>query len=55
MKLLPQVLLVDDNPADVGRTQAALAGGRHQSKATSAIKEMAKTSYRERKHKNNAT
>jgi hypothetical protein len=27
MKLLPQVLLVDDNPADVGRTQEALAGG----------------------------
>jgi two-component system, chemotaxis family, response regulator Rcp1 len=27
---LPQVLLVDDNPADVGLTREALAGGRHQ-------------------------
>ena len=31
MKSLPQVLLVDDNPADVGLAQEALAGGRHQS------------------------
>jgi chemotaxis family two-component system response regulator Rcp1 len=31
MKKLPQVLLVDDNPADVGLAQEALAGGRHQS------------------------
>ena len=31
MKLLPQVLLVDDNPADVGLAEEALAGGRHQS------------------------
>jgi hypothetical protein len=31
MKQLPQVLLVDDNPADVGLARAALAGGRHQS------------------------
>lgn len=31
MKTLPQVLLVDDNPADVGLAQEALAGGRHQS------------------------
>jgi len=30
MKLLPQVLLVDDNPADVGLAREALAGGRHQ-------------------------
>lgn len=30
MKALPQVLLVDDNPADVGLTREALAGGRHQ-------------------------
>ena len=30
MKPLPQVLLVDDNPADVGLTREALAGGRHQ-------------------------
>ena len=28
---LPQVLLVDDNPADVGLAREALAGGRHQS------------------------
>ena len=31
MKQLPQVLLVDDNPADVGLAREALAGGRHQS------------------------
>ncbi len=31
MKLLPQVLLVDDNPADVGLAEEALAGGGHQS------------------------
>jgi two-component system, chemotaxis family, response regulator Rcp1 len=31
MKTLPQVLLVDDNPADVGLAREALAGGRHQS------------------------
>ena len=31
MKPLPQVLLVDDNPADVGLAREALAGGRHQS------------------------
>src|SRR5450755_1887665 len=29
MKPLPQVLLVDDNPADVDLTREALAGGRH--------------------------
>lgn len=32
MKALPQVLLVDDNPADVDLAQVALAGGRHQSR-----------------------
>jgi two-component system, chemotaxis family, response regulator Rcp1 len=31
MKKLPEVLLVDDNPADVDLTQEALAGGRHRS------------------------
>ncbi len=31
MKQLPQVLLVDDNPADVSLAREALAGGRHQS------------------------
>jgi len=31
VKPLPQVLLVDDNPADVGLAHEALAGGRHQS------------------------
>ena len=31
MKQLPQVLLVDDNPADVGLAREALVGGRHQS------------------------
>ena len=31
MKPLPQVLLVDDNPADVGLAREALAGGRHRS------------------------
>jgi CheY-like chemotaxis protein len=31
MKTLPQVLLVDDNPADVVLAREALAGGRHQS------------------------
>ena len=31
MKQLPQVLLVDDNPADVGLAREALAGGRHRS------------------------
>jgi two-component system, chemotaxis family, response regulator Rcp1 len=31
MKQLPQVLLVDDNPADVDLVRQALAGGRHQS------------------------
>jgi two-component system, chemotaxis family, response regulator Rcp1 len=36
MKLLPQVLLVDDNPADVGLAQEALAGGRHQSQISHA-------------------
>jgi two-component system, chemotaxis family, response regulator Rcp1 len=29
VKHLPQVLLVDDNPADVGLAREALAGGRH--------------------------
>jgi chemotaxis family two-component system response regulator Rcp1 len=32
MKPLPQVLLVDDNPADVGLAREALVGGRHQSR-----------------------
>jgi len=32
MKQLPQVLLVDDNPADVVLAREALAGGRHQSR-----------------------
>jgi two-component system, chemotaxis family, response regulator Rcp1 len=32
MKRLPQVLLVDDNPADVVLAREALAGGRHQSR-----------------------
>ncbi len=32
MKTLPQVLLVDDNPADVALAREALAGGRHQSR-----------------------
>ena len=32
MNRLPQVLLVDDNPADVGLAREALAGGRHQSR-----------------------
>lgn len=31
MTRLPQVLLVDDNPADVELARDALAGGRHQS------------------------
>ena len=31
MKELPQVLLVDDNPADVDLAREAFAGGRHQS------------------------
>ncbi|MFZ0797556.1 MAG: response regulator [Terriglobales bacterium] len=31
MKHLPQVLLVDDNPADVDLARQALAGGRYQS------------------------
>jgi two-component system response regulator len=31
MKPLPQVLLVDDNPADVVLAREALAGGRHHS------------------------
>jgi len=31
MKPMPQVLLVDDNPADAGLAREALAGGRHQS------------------------
>jgi len=30
MNRLPQVLLVDDNPADVGLSREALAGGRHK-------------------------
>ena len=30
MNRLPQVLLVDDNPADVGLAREALAGGRHE-------------------------
>ncbi len=34
MKPLPQVLLVDDNPADVGLAREALVGGRHQSHIT---------------------
>ena len=37
MKSLPQVLLVDDNPADVGLTQEALAGGRHQSRISNVV------------------
>jgi chemotaxis family two-component system response regulator Rcp1 len=32
MTQLPQVLLVDDNPADVALAREALAGGRHQSR-----------------------
>ncbi len=32
MTRLPQVLLVDDNPADVMLAREALAGGRHQSR-----------------------
>src|ERR1700675_3205797 len=32
MKQLPQVLLVDDNPADVVLAREALAGGKHQSR-----------------------
>ncbi len=32
MKQLPQVLLVDDNPADVVFAREALAGGKHQSR-----------------------
>jgi CheY-like chemotaxis protein len=32
MRPLPQVLLVDDNPADVGLAREALVGGRHQSR-----------------------
>jgi chemotaxis family two-component system response regulator Rcp1 len=31
VKSLPQVLLVDDNPADVGLAREALVGGRHHS------------------------
>jgi two-component system, chemotaxis family, response regulator Rcp1 len=31
MTALPQVLLVDDNPADVGLAREALVGGRHHS------------------------
>src|ERR1017187_8451202 len=31
MNQLPQVLLVDDNPADAGLAREALAGGRHHS------------------------
>ena len=31
MKPLPQVLLVDDNPANVGLAREALVGGRHHS------------------------
>jgi CheY-like chemotaxis protein len=37
VKSLPQVLLVDDNPADVGLTQEALAGGRHQSRICNVV------------------
>src|SRR5271163_700865 len=37
MKTLPQVLLVDDNPADVDLAQEALAGGRHQSRISNAV------------------
>jgi two-component system, chemotaxis family, response regulator Rcp1 len=37
VKSLPQVLLVDDNPADVGLTQEALAGGRHQSRISNVV------------------
>jgi chemotaxis family two-component system response regulator Rcp1 len=36
MKQLPQVLLVDDNPADVVLAREALAGGRHHIRITSA-------------------
>ena len=32
MKQLPEVLLVDDNPADVVLAREALAGGKHQSR-----------------------
>jgi two-component system, chemotaxis family, response regulator Rcp1 len=37
MKPLPQVLLVDDNPADVELAREALAGGRHQSRISHVV------------------
>ena len=37
MKSLPQVLLVDDNPADVVLTQEALAEGRHESRISNVV------------------
>jgi two-component system, chemotaxis family, response regulator Rcp1 len=37
VKSLPQVLLVDDNPADVVLTQEALAGGRHESRISNVV------------------
>jgi CheY-like chemotaxis protein len=37
MNVLPQVLLVDDNPADVGLAREALAGGRHQSSINNVV------------------
>ncbi len=37
MKTLPQILLVDDNPADVGLAREALAEGRHQSEIISVL------------------
>jgi two-component system, chemotaxis family, response regulator Rcp1 len=37
MNPLPQVLLVDDNPADAGLAREALAGGKHQSQINHVI------------------
>lgn len=37
MKPLPQVLLVDDNPADVGLAREALVGGKHQSRISDVV------------------